>query len=85
MIINHEFSRSVENARLQKKLTQKRVAELSDTSVRQYQNIINNGADTSLSTAVRIAAVLDISLDVLIQKIQPDETGVYRKPTNGKR
>lgn len=79
MIISHEFAKAVENARTEKNLTQKRVAELADTSVRQYQNIINSGADTTLSTAMRIAAVLEISLDEQIQRLKPDESGVYRK------
>lgn len=82
MIINHEFARALENARTEKKLTQKQVADLVDTSVRQYQNIINNGADTTLSTAMRIAAVLDISLDKMVAQLEPDEMGVYRKPRN---
>lgn len=55
---------------------------MADTSVRQYQNIINNGADTTLSTAMRIAAVLDISLDKMVAQLEPDEMGVYRKPRN---
>lgn len=82
MIINHKFARALENARTEKKLTQKQVADLADTSVRQYQNIINNGADTTLSTAMRIAAVLDISLDKMVAQLEPDEMGVYRKPRN---
>lgn len=82
MIINHEFARALENARTEKKLTQKQVADLADTSVRQYQNIINNGADTTLSTAMRIAAVLDISLDKMVAQLEPDEMGVYRKLRN---
>lgn len=80
MIINHEFAKVLENARTEKNLTQKQVAELADTSLRQYQNIINNGADTTLSTALRIAAVLEISLDDLVKHLKPDEMGVYRKP-----
>lgn len=80
MIINHEFARVSENARTAKKLTQKQVADFADTSVRQYQNIINNGADTTLSTAMRIAAVLDISLDKMVEQLEPDEMGIYRKP-----
>lgn len=80
MIINHEFARVSENARTAKKLTQKQVADFADTSVRQYQNIINNGADTTLSTAMRIAAVLDISIDKMVEQLEPDEMGIYRKP-----
>lgn len=80
MTINHEFARVSENARTAKKLTQKQVADFADTSVRQYQNIINNGADTTLSTAMRIAAVLDISLDKMVEQLEPDEMGIYRKP-----
>lgn len=80
MTINHEFARISENARTAKKLTQKQVADFADTSVRQYQNIINNGADTTLSTAMRIAAVLDISLDKMVEQLEPDEMGIYRKP-----
>lgn len=80
MTINHEFARVSENARTEKKLTQKQVADFADTSVRQYQNIINNGADTTLSTAMRIAAVLDISLDKMVEQLEPDEMGIYRKP-----
>lgn len=80
MTIDHEFARVSENARTAKKLTQKQVADFADTSVRQYQNIINNGADTTLSTAMRIAAVLDISLDKMVEQLEPDEMGIYRKP-----
>lgn len=84
MTINHEFARILENARTTKKLTQKQVADFADTSVRQYQNIINNGADTTLSTAMRIAAVLGISLDEMVEQLKPDEMGIYRKPHNCK-
>lgn len=79
-MINHEFARMAEKARLQKDLTQKSLAEHADISIRQYQNIINNGADPSLSNAVRLAAVLGISLDKLVQSVQPDVSDVYRNP-----
>ena len=79
MTINHEFVKALEIARAEKHFTQKKVAELADTSVRQYQNIINKGADTSLSTAMRIAAVLEVSLDKQIRNLKPDKLGIYRK------
>ncbi len=77
MTINHEFAKALEIARAEKHFTQKKVAELAATSVRQYQN--NKGADTSLSTAMRIAAVLEVSLDKQIRNLKPDKLGIYRK------
>lgn len=84
MTNNHGFAKALEIARAEKNLTQKQVAELADTSVRQYQNIVNKGADTSLSTAMRIAAVLEVSLDKQISNLQADKLGIYRKSKKSK-
>ncbi len=80
MKISNEFAKSLEDARSKQDRTQAWVAEHADVSVRQYQNLINRGSDTSLSTAMRLAALLNVSLDRIRDDLVSDESDVFRKP-----
>ncbi len=77
----HTFAKDAELARSAKGLSQAEVAEAADISVRHYQKIINEGSEPSLPVSIRIAAVLEISLDQYVSALAPDESKVYRKPT----
>lgn len=62
---SNNFGKNVRKRRMQLKLSQKYVAEKSDTSQSLYSNYENGKLLPGLYNAVKIAETLDISLDEL--------------------
>ena len=65
----NEFSKCASSRRAEKHMTQQQVAELAGISLRQYQDIEAGRGQPRLSTAVQIAAALDIDLNSLKNKV----------------
>ena len=65
MSIKKDFSNLLYQARKEKKLTQEQAAELCKISARHYQDIEIGRVNPKLTTAVRLASVLEISLNEL--------------------
>lgn len=65
MSIKKDFSNLLYQARKEKKLTQEQAAELCKISTRHYQDIEIGRVNPKLTTAVRLASVLEISLNEL--------------------
>lgn len=75
------FSDVLEQARIKDGKSQAWVAEHADISVRHYQNLISGNSVPTLPTALRLAKLLEISIDVLRDELVPDESKVYRNPS----
>ena len=60
-----DFSQNAWRQRAAKRLTQQQVAEMAGISLRQYQELEAGHGQPRLSTAVQIAAVLDIDLNAM--------------------
>lgn len=65
MTIKTKFAHNLYVRRNQKGLSQAEVAAFADLSVRHYQELEIGRANPLLSTAIRLASALDISLDAL--------------------
>lgn len=65
MTIQNEFAHHLYVCRNQKGLSQAEVAESANLSVRHYQELEIGRANPLLSTAIRLAETLGISLDAL--------------------
>lgn len=61
-IIVRNFGEAVRAERVEKKLSQERLSEMANITRNTVSNI-EVGSDTSLSTAVALASVLNLSLD----------------------
>ena len=70
------FSKLLYNYRKENQITQEKMAELCELSVRHYRDLEIGIPDARLSTAVRIAHNLDISLDGL-----KDDTSQAENPS----
>lgn len=75
MSATEKFYRTVRIYRKEHRLTQEEMAELCGICARHYQELETCKVNTSLETALRIAAALDISLDALVQE-EKGETAV---------
>ncbi len=69
MSIPGKFSDIIYQKRISIQMTQKTVAELSDISIRHYQDVEMGRVNPSLSVAIRIAAALDVGLDSLKSEV----------------
>jgi transcriptional regulator with XRE-family HTH domain len=65
------FAASILCRRAEKSLTQQQTAEMAGISLRQYQELENGRCQPRLDTAIRLAAVLNIDLNLLRDE-QPD-------------
>ena len=63
MSIKTDFGKQVYQKRTQERLTQQELAELVEGSCRQIYNVEQGKTDLALTTAVRLACLLDLSLD----------------------
>ena len=63
MSIKTDFGKQVYQKRRQERLTQQELAELAEVSCRQIYNVEQGKTDLGLTTAVRLACLLDLSLD----------------------
>lgn len=63
MSIKADFGKQVYQKRTQGRLTQQELAELAEVSCRQIYNVEQGKTDLALTTAVRLACLLDLSLD----------------------
>ena len=59
------------NGRIAKQWTQRQTAEHCGVSLRHYQDLELGITDPKLSTAVRLASVLEIKLDYLKSEVYP--------------
>ena len=62
------FYQMVRKYRKEHRLSQEDMAELCGICARHYQELETCKVNTSLETALRIAAALDISLDALVRE-----------------
>lgn len=69
MSIPGKFSDCIYQYRMDKHLSQRAMAELCGVSWRHYHDLEMGFVDPALSTAVRISAVLDFSLDTLKSEV----------------
>lgn len=67
MSVKTNFAHTLYFRRTEKGMKQAEVAEAADLSVRHYQELEIGRAEPHLSTAVRLAGVLGISLDALTE------------------
>ncbi len=65
MTVKKMFAHTLYFARTKRGLKQSQVAEAAGISLRQYQDLELGRSEPHLSTAVRLATVLGVSLDVL--------------------
>lgn len=73
MSIHKKFSSILYQYRTQRHYTQRYMAELCGVSLRHYQDLELGHSVPSLTTAIRIASVLDFSLDLLKSEVNADE------------
>ena len=76
MSIRLSFSGQLLQYRTQHRMTQKRMAEICDLSLRQYQNLELGHSLPSFEKGIQIAALLDLSLDALKLEIAEELTPV---------
>lgn len=69
MSVSGKFSDVVYQRRTSYHLTQKEVAEYSGISIRHYQDLEMGRSSPSLATALRLAVVLDFSLDLFKSEV----------------
>ncbi|MCL2697228.1 MAG: helix-turn-helix domain-containing protein [Oscillospiraceae bacterium] len=60
------FNTKIKNIRIQKKLTQKQLAELIGIAERHYQNYEYGTREPNLATFKRIAETINVSADYLL-------------------
>ena len=63
MSIQTDFGKQVYQKRTAGRLTQQELAEMVDVSCRQIYNVEQGKTDLALTTAIRLACLLDLSLD----------------------
>ena len=78
MSIMTKFSNELYNYRKTNQLSQKEMSERCDLSIRHYQDLEMGRVNPALSTAVRISAILDISLDSLKSEVPEHEVPFSR-------
>lgn len=71
MSVKSSFAQMLYNGRATKHWTQRQTAENCGISLRHYQDLELGITDPKLSTAVRMAAVLDLELDTLKSEACP--------------
>lgn len=71
MSVKSSFAEMLYNGRIAKQWTQRQTAEHCGVSLRHYQDLELGITDPKLSTAVRMAAVLDFKLDALKSEACP--------------
>lgn len=79
MALQIEFGRIVQEKRAEKHYTQELLAELVDITVRHMHTVEYGEAEVGLRTAVALADILDIDLNILKQYALHDTDGRYRK------
>lgn len=73
MTVNSRFSDILYKYRKNNKLTQKSMSELCGISTRHYVDMEVGRVDPLLSTAVRIAAAIDLDLNLLVEEVHGDD------------
>lgn len=71
MSVKSSFAEMLYNGRVAKHWTQRQAAENGGVSLRHYQDLELGITDPKLSTAVRLASVLEIELDSLKSEVCP--------------
>lgn len=71
MSVKNSFAQMLYNGRVAKYWTQRQTAENGGISLRHYQDLELGITDPKLSTAVRLASVLEIRLDTLKEEDSP--------------
>ncbi len=79
MALQIEFGRIVRENRAEKHYTQEWLAELVDITARHMYTVEYGEAEVGLRTAVALADILDIDLNILKQYALHDADGRYRK------
>lgn len=85
MSLQNEFGRIVQEKRAEKDYTQQALAELADITVRHMHTVEYGEAEVGLRTAIALADILDIDLNILKQYALHDADGRYRKEYDEKR
>lgn len=75
-----DFAERLRELRAQRQLTQARVAELVGVGVRVYHRWERGGAAPHLDTLLKLADVLDVSLDELTGRANIQNEGRIRNP-----
>ena len=75
-----DFHQRLRQLRVARKLTQTRMAELHDVSPRVYTRWDNGDATPQFGTVVKIANILDVSLDELAGRIETDPAAAIHNP-----
>lgn len=78
--VRKNFMEELERLRVELGISVETLAERADISTRQYQNYLYGAAQPLFSTAMRMAAVVKMDLNRLLEAMHPDEFGVFRKP-----
>ena len=68
-----QIGRQIRLARLQKNMTQTRLAEAADLSVSYISHVERGKKRVSLDALVRIAQALEVTLDQLLSGVQPQD------------
>lgn len=76
MSFSGEFSKAIKKRRKELRLTQAKVAERCEMSVRGYQKVERGEVAPNFETAARIAWALHLSLDELVSKVCKQETAM---------
>lgn len=71
MSVKSSFAQMLYNGRVAKHWTQRQTAENCGISLRHYQDLELGITDPKLSTAVRLAVVLETRLDTLKEEVYP--------------
>lgn len=72
-----QIGRQIRLARLQKNMTQTRLAEAADLSVSYISHVERGKKRVSLDALVRIAQALEVTLDQLLSGVQPQDRAAY--------
>ena len=68
-----QFSARIKEVRKERKLTQKQMAELLETTERNYQYYESGARETNLETFVAISDILNVSTDYLVGRSDNQE------------
>ena len=76
------FSERLRQLRSERNITQTRLAELLDTDPRVYNRWERGVATPHIGAIIKIADILNVSLDELIARKDPKDSGTWTKARN---